>query len=656
MAKISVLPQELADKIAAGEVAERPSSVVKELVENAIDAGAGRIEVEIKKGGIAYIRVTDNGSGIPGSQVETAFLRHATSKLSTLDDLYRIGTMGFRGEALSSISAVAEMEVITKTADEEEGTYLKVEGGLCREREEMTCADGTTMMVKNLFANVPARMKFLKRDSTEAGYVTDLMGRIALSRSDIAFRYLCDGKEIFSTTGDGNLKNVVLNVYGVDHAKALLDADYTEEGIRVSGVVGKPEISRGNRTRQTLLVNGRYIKNHVVSKVVEEAYRNYMMVGKFPFFVLNITLPFEMVDVNVHPAKTEVKFAEERRIYEIVNHAVKNALYQEKARVPKEKAGTEKAYVMPETPRERAVPLKFAVQNGADTKNAYASKVPRGFTEEYLKNTMPGHRDTKERGGEGRPEDIIDSVNLYEEMKKQFGSGVQEDARENMPGKEQEEVQRLPQDFDLSAVSIYDIIEDAPEEQVEIVGQIFDTYIICRCGDAMYMVDQHAAHERLRFEKLKKAYQKKERFAQVLMVPAVVNLGAAERATVLENLPVFRGFGFEIEDFGGNSLLVHESPLIGSEEEIRDLILEIAESAADSIHHPIAEFEERALDMIACKYAIKANKKLTAEEMRDLMARLKTLEDAGITTCPHGRPIKITFTKDEIEKMFKRKV
>lgn len=654
MAKIQVLPQELADKIAAGEVAERPASVVKELVENAIDAGADRIETEIKKGGISYIRVADNGSGIPKDQAETAFLRHATSKLSALGDLYQISTMGFRGEALSSISAVAEMEVITKTAEDEEGLYMKVVGGICKEREEMTCADGTTMLVKNLFANVPARMKFLKKDSTEAGYVTDLMGRIALSRPDIAFRYICDGKDVFSTTGDGNLKNVVLNVYGVDHAKALLDVAYEEEHVRVSGVIGKAEISRGNRTRQTLLVNGRYIKNHVVSKVVEEAYRNYMMVGKFPFFVLHIQLPFDMVDVNVHPAKTEIKFADERRVYEIVHRAVKNALYQEKTNISQKKTA-EKAYTMPQTTNEQVIPLRFAMQKNAATETKryeaetpsyerkadqqhQTEKIPRGFTEKYIKNTMPTQTENSKDTVAPETNGLLDGVDLYEEMKRQFGA----------PEEKEEPA--------ADSIALYDIIEEPQEEQADIVGQIFDTYIICRRGDNMFMIDQHAAHERLRFEKLKEAYYKKERFSQILMVPAVVNLGAAERSVVLENLAVFEGFGFKIEDFGGQSLLVRESPLIGSETEIRDLLLEIADHAADSIHHPIAEFEEKALDSIACKYAIKANKKLTLEEMQDLVKQLHGLEEKGITTCPHGRPIKISFTKYEIEKMFKRKV
>ncbi len=298
MAKIKVLPQAVADKIAAGEVAERPAAVVKELVENSIDAGADRICVEIKKGGIAYISVEDNGKGIPYDEVEYAFVRHATSKLREIDDLFSIETMGFRGEALASICAVADVEVITKERDAAEGAHVTVNHGVVSQKEAIACNTGTVMVVESLFASVPARMKFLKKDSTEAGYVEDVLSRIALSKPEIAFKYICDGKEVFSTSGDGQLKNAILNIYGIEHAKGVLEVNHTEHGVTIKGVVGKAELARGNRARQTLFVNGRYIKNHVVSKVVEEAYRNVVMTGKFPFFVLDIQLAPQLVDAG----------------------------------------------------------------------------------------------------------------------------------------------------------------------------------------------------------------------------------------------------------------------------------------------------------------------------------------------------------------------
>lgn len=633
--KIKVLSQAVADQIAAGEVAERPSAVVKELVENAIDAGSTKIEVEIKQGGVGYIRVTDNGSGIPEDQLETAFLRHATSKLSAIEDLETIGTMGFRGEALASICAVAEIEVISKTKDCEEGTYLELLHGIPGEKEPIACADGTTMIVKKLFANIPARMKFLKKDSTEAGYVADVLGRIALSRPEIAFTYTCDGKEIFATSGDGKLENVVLKLYGLDHAKAVIPVDYTEDHIRISGLIGKPELARGNRTRQTLFVNGRYVKNHVLAKVAEEAYRNTIMVGRFPFFVLSVTLPPEQVDVNVHPAKTEIKFANEKQIYEVAYHALHSAV-----------VGSQKPKVeeIPVPPTERKLePIITPKQSDFTPKETITPKIGSGFSEfrptakepsvtpslvrQFMEYTIPTRTEEapkptvlREPEPEETLEQILDQTPIQEKM---------------------EEVASLP---------------EQKREPTRIAGQIFDTYIICQQGDSMFLVDQHAAHERLRFEALKESYLKKEKLSQMLLSPMVINLDFREKQTVLDHKKDFLDFGFDLEDFGGNSVIIHGTPIQSDEQGIRDLILELAEALMEQIKHPVADFEERALDMISCKYAIKANHKLTAMEMEDLIRRMEELEEKGVSTCPHGRPIKIEFTKAEIEKLFKRRV
>ena len=618
MAKIQILSQKVADQIAAGEVAERPSAVVKELVENALDAGATKIEVEIKQGGIGLIRVTDNGCGIPAEQVETAFLRHATSKLTEIEDLYRIGTMGFRGEALASICAVAEVEVITKTADAEEGTYLSLSHGVPAGKEPIACGDGTTMVVKNLFANIPARMKFLKKDSTEAGYVADVLGRIALSRPEIAFTYCCDGKEVFQTSGDGKLENVILKIYGLDHAKAILNVDYTEDNIHISGVVGKPEIARGNRTRQTLFVNGRYVKNHVVSKVAEEAFRNAMMVGKFPFFVIRIDLPPELVDVNVHPAKTEVKFANEKQIYDVAYHAVRNALYTQQ---PETKQTNPPKTVSPQIPKE---PPRVSVS----------------LVREYMEHTIPKERQAVQFLREDvpkQPEQVLQELlaeaatkvdNIIEETPLPIQQEVMEEAKVVLP----------------------------EQTKLQVVGQVFDTYIICQSQDSMFLIDQHAAHERLRFEILKESYLKQESFAQMLLTPMVLNLDYGEKQAVLEQMPRLQRFGFEIEDFGGNAVIVHGTPVAAEESVVRDLILELTDAMETQNKRPVADFEERALDMIACKYAIKANKRLSYAEMEDLAKRVLALEESGIATCPHGRPIRIAFTKTEIEKLFKRKL
>ncbi len=622
MDKIQVLSQAVADQIAAGEVAERPSAVVKELVENAIDAGAKHIDVEIKQGGVGYIRVTDDGCGIPADQLETAFLRHATSKLTSIEDLETIGTMGFRGEALASICAVAEVEVISKTADTEEGTYLELLHGIPQGKEPMACSDGTTMVVKKLFANIPARMKFLKKDATEAGYVADLLGRIALSRPEIAFTYICDGKEVFATSGDGKLENVVLKLYGLDHAKAVIPVDYTEDNIRITGLIGKPELARGNRTRQTLFVNGRYVRNHVLAKVAEEAYRNTIMVGRFPFFVLSVNLPPEQVDVNVHPAKTEIKFANEKQIYEVAYHALHSAIAGNQGAKKEENH-------QPVPKREEMTAPKTdrpAFSGGGQYERREPSVSP-SLIRQFMEYTIP-KRETEEKAPtvlrEAEAEEILEQM-----IEK---APVQEVMPEAIP----------------------ESVQDS--EPTRIAGQIFDTYIVCQKGETMFLVDQHAAHERLRFETLKESYLKKEKLSQMLLTPMVLNLDFQEKQTVLEFVKDFRDFGFEVEDFGGNSVIVHGTPIATDEQGVRDLMLEMADALGEQRRHPVADFEERALDMISCKYAIKANHRLTLPEMEDLVKRMEELEEKGVGTCPHGRPIKIAFTKAEIEKLFKRRV
>lgn len=633
MADIRVLPQSVADKIAAGEVCERPSSVCKELVENSIDAGADKISVEIKSGGIKYIRVTDNGCGISGEFAETAFLRHATSKLTEIDDLESLSTMGFRGEALASITAVARVELITKTKDEEMGTHLVIEGGIKKEKDEIVCNEGTTMVVEDLFKNVPARMKFMKKDSTEAGYVADTLSRIALAKPSVSIELISDGKIVFKTTGDGNISNAVLKVYGVECAKSLLEVDFEQNGIKVRGVIGKPEIARGNRTRQTLFVNERYIKNHVVSKIVEEAYKNSIMTGRFPFFVLGITISPQLVDVNVHPAKTEVKFAYEKEVYDAVYYGVKNALFREdeKPKLSKELTFEKKPsesfpkpvqMSMTFAPKRENVlrdvvktePLSKPVQNKKqDTLDLDMKK----FTEEYLEYTIPP-KDLAEKVPEKPTEKVAEEI------------------------KEQEVVQEIK-------------IE---EEKIprKIIGQLFDTYILYQQGEDAYLVDQHAAHERMRFEKLLEQRKQKISFSQGLLVPVVLDLDPSERVLLAENMEFFSEYGFEIEDFGKGSFIVRSTPVIGSDKEIISLVFEILEILKGNKKGGIMSLEERTLDTIACKYAIKANKKLSFAEMEDLLKGLDDLLEKGITTCPHGRPIKVSLSKYELEKMFKRVV
>ena len=641
--EIRVLPENVADKIAAGEVAERPSAVVKELTENAVDAGADKITVEIRNGGVKLIRVTDNGCGIPRDQVKTAFLRHATSKLRSEADLYKISTMGFRGEALSSICAVARVEVITRTADDEVGAHYVVDHGVCGEADEIACGVGTIMTVEDLFQNVPARMKFLKKDSTEAGYVSDLMTRLALSRPDIAFEYICDGKTVFVTSGDGDLKNVILKVYGLKFAKAVMPVSYTEGGVTIVGAAGRPEeLSFGNRTRQTVFVNGRYIKNHVIAKIAEEAFRNALMVGRFPFFVLDIKLPPELVDVNVHPAKTEVKFANEKELYDIVYHALKNALY-----------GTLPQKARPDSENAAAAPSfkSFSGKKPSVLRDsgAVGGRISEKTVKEYLEYTKPKaegfilspQAPAEERQTPGA--DINSSASAKAEAPlKESGAA---EAR-SMGGEEAEAELQLAIDEPSDNADIF--------SDCKIVGQVFNTYIILASHDKMYMIDQHAAHERAGFEELKAAKAENEPLSQLLLTPIVVSLTRGEHEALMDNIEMFRGFGFEIGDFGGDSVVINETPIIAPDDDIKSLLYELLNAAIDNIRHPVADFEERALDMISCKKAIKANDRLTLPEMSTMVELVSELYKKGIKTCPHGRPIVTSFTKTEIEKMFKR--
>lgn len=656
---IKVLNQSVADKIAAGEVCERPSSVCKELVENSIDAGATKITVEIKNGGIEYIRVADNGCGIESGEAELAFLRHATSKLQSIEDLNSLGTMGFRGEALASICAVAKVEVLTKTKDAQLGTYLVMEGGKPKEKEEIACATGTTMIIEDLFANVPARMKFMKKNSTEAGYVADVLGRIALARPDISMEFINDGKSVFKTNGDGNIKNAVLMIYGIECAKALVDVFYEKNGTKVFGVVGKPEISRGNRTRQTLFVNRRYIKNHVVSKVVEEAYRNAVMVGKFPFFVLGIDISPELVDVNVHPAKTEIKFANEKEVYDTVFYAVKTALFSEK----EQKTNVSAEYKKTEEPKAQSVQLSM---NFGENKSGGETFLPkensRTFGENVQKNTFSFKESAEnQRIAPDFTEKFIEYTTPPQNLK--GGTGAFFESLNTPFAEAKQEINKTEEDkSDLSTQKTFDaekigeeikITEDsAPPPRV--IGQLFETYVIFEKQGSMFLADQHAVHERVRFERLLEQKNKNESFAQVLLDPIVLDLDPSEKMIMQDNLEFFEEYGFDITDFGGGSYIIQKTPVITSDKEIKNLVFEILGFLKSGRKGGMLSLNERTLDSIACKYAVKANKKLSPQEMEKVVFDLFELKKKGITTCPHGRPLLIEFTKYDIEKLFKR--
>lgn len=619
MGKINVLDKSVAEKIAAGEVVERPASVVKELIENSFDAHATSITVGIEKGGTSYIRVTDNGTGILSEDVATAFLRHATSKIKDEKDLEGIATLGFRGEALCSISAVSRTELITRTQSEDIGTFMVVEGGETKEYNQAGCPLGTTITVRNLFFNTPARHKFLKKDATEAGYITDICQRAALSHPEVSFRYIRDGKDIFFTPGDNVLKNTIRAVFGKDISNAMTEVNGVEGMYKVTGLTGTNKLSRPNRNMQYFFVNGRLIKSALLSVALSEAYKNELMVGKFPVCAINITLPWDMVDVNVHPAKTEVKFVSEEEVYRVVVFAVRNALIK-KNDVRNEFRHTEKAYKMDvETPK--AVQEMFKPQ----VKNVFTPKEPEKPKTTFTKVERKPRFVSK---AEELPPVKIETLQVKEEPLV---------IKEEKPQIVKEEIPKA----------------EVKENKVEIphflvIGQLFATYIILQMDNEMVMIDQHAAHERIKYEKIKNQGCMK----QVVLMPKTVSLTPKEKAVWEENKEFFTRVGFEVDDFGNDSVIIRAMPSDIDYDDGDALLLEVIASLDGKDKGEVSYLRDKAIYTIACKAAIKANKIMSMKEMEQLVKEVFILE--GISTCPHGRPIMVKMSKYQIEKMFKR--
>ena len=611
MKKINILTNEMANKIAAGEVVERPASVIKELVENSIDAGATSLIIEIKHGGISYMRVTDNGCGISPEDIKTAFLPHATSKIVDENDLFSIKTLGFRGEALASIAAVSNVEIMSKTEDEN-GTKLEISGGQFLSEETVGCPVGTTVVVKNLFFNTPARMKFLKKDSTEASYITDIVERLVMANPHISVRYIVDEKEKLFVSGDGELKSCIYAVYGRDYAKGVLELSNSNQGIRVSGFIGKKELSRGNRAFQTVFVNGRYVKSRTITAVVENAYKNNIMVGKFPFYVMNIEISFEMVDINVHPTKQEVKFVNERQVCDEVYWAVKNALLKENDEI-REKIKSR--YVSFDRPVTTEKPKVEQTEIKIETKPVNVERPSFTFT----------------------PAKKVE-VSVPKEFK---------------PKTEPVKVSKPPVNSNTVEI-IKNFVMEEPEREIQdkelkysykIIGQLFDTYIILELDNEVLLMDQHAAHERMIYEKLTRMNSEKEMAYQVLLSPVAVTLSASEYDAVDGKKEELEKFGFVVEDFGSNTVLVRQVPVSLRDDDIKNVILDI-------INNSSTDYMEENIHTIACKAAIKANKKLSDKEIDELVRLF--VSEGGVNTCPHGRPIIVKFTKYELEKMFKR--
>lgn len=620
MPEIKVLPKEISELIAAGEVVERPASVIKELVENSIDAGADNITVEIQHGGITYMRITDNGCGIEKNDVPTAFLRHATSKIKNSGDLNAIGTLGFRGEALAAVSSVAKVEMFTKPRDAAFGTHYEIEGGVEKLCEEAGCPDGTTIVIRDIFFNTPARMKFLKKDVSEANAAAAVVERIALSHPEIAFKLIRDGKQALMTPGDGKINTTVYSVLGREFAGTLMEVDGGLDGIGVKGLTCKPVSCRPTRNYQFVFLNGRLVRSGTVTAAVEQAYKNSAMVGKFPGFVLYLTVPLNTVDVNVHPAKTEVRFSDERRIFDAVYSSVKNALARGDTR--------------PEVKLHEPVFNPFERMTTAEYKQQPIMKPT--VAEEIYKNRPSLHNAYKPQ-----EKTVLRDAN-YNVSKTNNTVYIPEKII-NPPPMAEESPQ--PQ----RTVSV-DIMRDVEDERppITLIGEAFLTYIIVQMGESVFMIDKHAAHERILFNRLKKE-QKTE--TQTLLTAVIVALTGDEYNAAISNTEALEKAGFEVEDFGNSSVRVSAVPASLTREDIPSVISELA----GKLSKGKAPDSERLDDMyhtVACKAAIKAGSRTSPLEMQKLAERVLYSDD--VMYCPHGRPVAFEIKRRELEKQFGR--
>lgn len=728
MGLIHVLDTEVSNKIAAGEVVERPLSIVKELVENSIDAGATTITVEIKDGGIAYIRVTDNGCGMSEDDARMCFLRHATSKIQEDSDLDAIYTLGFRGEALSSIGAVAKVRIYTKRRQDENGICVTCEGGEIISSVDTGAPDGTVAEVSDLFYNTPARLKFLKKPTTEAGYIYDIISRYVFAHPEISFKLIRNGKEVLFSSGDNKLINSVYAVYGKDYARNMLEVDYEYNGIRVTGVIGKGTLTRANRNYESFFVNRRYIKSAIMIRALEEAYKNQIMISKFPTAILNIDIDAHSVDINVHPTKLECKFSNEQDIYQAVYHAVKSALY-ELPNVPEIKH-KESSVKTPEEQNkgiqltiernfsdelreslkpsnnfkfksehrnqisEPPIPRSDALRKEEEIKRDITEVTPAITSEQieteenkfarYMKRaneaeaepmqkaveaptveneTIESDKNVKadavsDEKDESLPVDTFAMLDFAKLQMNDQGNGrVMDSTAENQKGKKQtitwQEYRDIANERYRRKLSKEKEIENvfAPGD-FRIIGQLFDTYILVEKDDKLLMVDQHAAHERLNYEELKRQLADQGITSQMIMIPVVIKLSGEELAVYKENQNDFFELGFECNADENNNISITSVPGDISWSEVEPLFMELLTQMRDMKQQLISETKQRLLYTISCKAAIKANMEIGEQEMTALVGKVFALKN--INTCPHGRPIVISMSKKEIEKDFKR--
>ena len=655
MPKIKVLPKEIAELIAAGEVVERPASVIKELMENAIDAGSSSVTVEIKNGGITYIRVTDNGCGISREDIRYAFISHATSKISTRDDLYAIGTLGFRGEALASIAAVSNVEVLTRTTEEETGTRYCISAGEETLVDDAGCPLGTTIVVRDLFFNTPARMKFLKKDVSEANAVAGIVDKIALSNPDVSIRFIREGKSALFTSGSGDLKTAAYEIFGKDFADGLIEADYSFESVKISGLVSKPTKSRPNRNMQFFFVNGRLVKSGTASAALSEAYKNSIMVGKFPYCVLNITTAPGLVDVNVHPAKIEVRFANERTVFSAVYYAAKNALEHRdeapKVTIPRTAQTELFEPVRPKTEQMRLPEKQPDFWNRMSSSEYRSAQQPEKPTyqqpaarEDIITVASP---DKKPETADSEPSTIQHFLDA-QRAKKEETAVIEADIRPELSEKAATLPDEKPEE---TARALDTAVDEKPAElPVSVIGEAFKTYIIVQQGESIFLVDKHAAHERMLFNELVKNDSK--RSTQMLLTPITVTLSKEEYSSVLDNLDMLMQAGFAVEDFGYSVVIVRECPMEISADEVADVVAELAGYLVENRQKLISEKKEWLFSLMACKAAIKGGMYTTEYERELFIKRL--FASPEIRYCPHGRPVMIEITRRELEKNFGR--
>ena len=662
MPHIHILDQITIDKIAAGEVIERPASIVKELVENSIDAKAASVTVEIQDGGISLIRVTDNGSGIEREDIRNAFLRHSTSKIRKVEDLAHIASLGFRGEALSSISAVTRTELITKTKEDTFGTRYVIEGGVEQSLEDAGAPDGTTFLVRQLFYNVPARRKFLKTPMTEAGHVQDLLMRLALSHPEVAFTFINNGQTKMRTSGNGKLKDVIYSIYGREAAANLIELDYSMDGLVMKGYLGKPVITRGNRNFENYFVNGRYVKNAMLSKAIEDAYKDFLMQHKFPFVVIHFQVDGEKIDVNVHPTKMEMRFQRQQDVYNIVYEGVHRTLLEPEL-IPQVEAPAPKVISQPKSESPFLLKPKTAPQPMEKKPEEKEEPHDEAYFMKKMKERVLSYHQRNSSAEVAKKEQIFRPQAQAERIKDALARAKEVEKQPQKQAEEQPELIRETPVYETKPVTeekaeqlnLFEehLLKREKKAEYKLIGQVFETYWLVEFENSLYIIDQHAAHERVLYERTLKEMKNREFTAQYLSPPIILSLSMQEAQVLNENMDRFTRIGFEIEPFGGEEYAVRAIPdnLFGIAK--KELLLEMLDDLTDGISTSMTpELIDEKVASMSCKAAVKGNNRLSAQEADALIGELLLLENPY--HCPHGRPTIIAMTQRELEKKFKR--